>query len=75
MSSGKLAAPPFFGGLSGDFDAVLADWLDLTYDDHRREKIDTPEVRALFEAERSGDGYILEQPIRANDFRRLKRLG
>ncbi len=59
----------------GDFDAFLADWLDLTYDDHRREKIDTPEVRALFEAERSGDGYILEQPIRANDFRRLKESG
>ncbi len=58
-----------------DFDEFLAEWLDLTYEDHRREKIDTPKVRALFEAEHSGDGYVLEQPIRVNDYRRLKRSG
>ncbi len=55
-----------------NFEAFLEEKLGTTYNDHRREMVDTPEIRAIFEAGRVGDGYLFEQPIRADFFRGLR---
>lgn len=75
---GRIAAPNFavaseiFYALAvtyPDFDGFLAEKLAQTYNDHRRERIDTPEVRARFEAGRRGEGYVFEQRVRVNYYR------
>jgi len=40
-----------------------------TYSDFPRERVDTPEVKALFEAGRTDDGYVFTQHIRVNLYR------
>jgi ubiquinone/menaquinone biosynthesis C-methylase UbiE len=40
-----------------------------TYSDFPRERVDTPEVKALFEAGRTQDGYVFTQHIRVNLYR------
>ncbi len=52
-----------------DFDAFLVPTLARSYNDHRREAVDTPAVRALFEAGRSGDGFVFEHRTRVNLYR------
>ena len=41
-----------------------------TYSDIPRERVDTPEVEALFEAGRTDDGYVFTQHTRVNFYRR-----
>lgn len=52
-----------------DFDAFLAPTLARTYNHHRREVVDTPAVRALFEAGHSDDGFVFEHRTRVNLYR------
>ncbi len=52
-----------------DFDAFLVPTLARTYNDHRREAVDTPAVRALFEAGRTDDGFVFEHVTRVNLYR------
>lgn len=52
-----------------EYETFLAEKLGTTYNDHRREMVDIPEVRAIFESGRIGDGYRFEQIIQANLFR------
>ncbi|MFQ5783429.1 MAG: class I SAM-dependent methyltransferase [Alphaproteobacteria bacterium] len=52
-----------------DFETFLAEKLGQTYNDHRRERIDTPEVRARFAAGWAGNAYRFEQPTRVNYYR------
>jgi hypothetical protein len=42
-----------------------------TYSYFPRERLETPEVKAVFEAGRSDDGYVFTQHIRVNHFRGL----
>ncbi len=42
-----------------------------TYSEFPRERLDTPEVRAMFEAGRTDDGYVFTQHNRVNLYRRL----
>ncbi len=42
-----------------------------TYSDFPRERVDTPEVKAMFEAGRTDDGYVFTQHNRINLYRRL----
>ncbi len=42
-----------------------------SYSDFPRERLDTPEVRVLFEAGRTDDGYVFTQHTRVNLYRRL----
>jgi ubiquinone/menaquinone biosynthesis C-methylase UbiE len=49
-----------------DFDSFMEGRLGQTYNDHQRAQIDTPEVRALFEAGRNGDGYRFQMHLRTN---------
>ena len=48
-----------------DFEAYVARVLGLTFNDIKRERVETDEVRALFEAGRTdkGDYYAFEQPM------------
>ena len=41
-----------------------------TYNDFPRESVETPEVAAMFEAGRTGDGYVFTQHTRINLYRR-----
>jgi len=41
-----------------------------TYSDFPRERLDTPEVRAMFEAGRTDDGFVFTQHTRVNLYRR-----
>ena len=54
-----------------NFDRFLEDKLGQTYNDHKRETVDTPAVRALFETGRNGDGYRFKYALRANYYRGL----
>jgi len=42
-----------------------------TYSEFPRERLDTPEVRAMFEAGRTDDGYVFTRHNRVNLYRRL----
>jgi ubiquinone/menaquinone biosynthesis C-methylase UbiE len=53
------------------FADLVEDVAGASYNAHRREDVDTPEVRALFEANRSGDG--LADETRVDLFRGLRR--
>lgn len=53
-----------------DFDALVARFLGQTFNAHARERIETDEVRALFEAGRTEAGdYAFEQPVLVDLFR------
>ncbi|MGI9643139.1 MAG: class I SAM-dependent methyltransferase [Acidimicrobiia bacterium] len=54
------------------FDALVDRMTGMSFNDITREMIDVPEVRARFEAERSDDGYVFEQPILINLYRSLR---
>jgi ubiquinone/menaquinone biosynthesis C-methylase UbiE len=49
-----------------DFETFVESRLGLTYNDHQRAQVDTPEVRASFEAGRNGDGYRFLMHLRVN---------
>ncbi len=55
------------------FAAFVEEFVGTTYNSYRRADIDTPEVRALFEACRSGDGYRLVDETRVDLFRGARR--
>ncbi len=48
------------------FETFMEGRLGQTYNDHQRAQIDTPEVRAMFEAGRNGDGYRFKMHLRVN---------
>ncbi len=53
-----------------DFDTLVARVLGLTFNDIRRERVETDEVRALFAAGRTERGdYVFEQPMLLDLFR------
>ena len=58
-----------------NFDQFLDEKLGQTYNDNKRETVDTPAVRALFETARNGDGlgdgYRFEYSLRANFYHGL----
>lgn len=49
-----------------DFETFVESRLGLTYNDHQRAQVDTPEVRASFDAGRNGDGYRFQMHLRVN---------
>ena len=49
-----------------DFEAFLEEKLGHTFNDIKREAVDTPAVRALFESGRNGDGYRFKHSLRVN---------
>ncbi len=53
------------------FDEFLADTLGTTYNDHRREAVNTADVRAQFEAGRAGGEYRFEYTSRIDYYRGL----
>ncbi len=55
-----------------DFEAFVADKLGQTYNDNKRERIDTPAVRALFESGRNGDCYRFRYSLRVNYYTALR---
>ena len=53
------------------FAAFVDEVAGTTYCDFPRERLETPEVKALFEAGRTDDGYVFTQHTRVNLYRRL----
>lgn len=54
-----------------DFEAMVARVTGQTFNDVRRERVETDEARALFEAGRTPAGdYAFEQPMLLNFYRR-----
>ncbi|MFP6742796.1 MAG: class I SAM-dependent methyltransferase [Alphaproteobacteria bacterium] len=49
-----------------DFETFVEGRLGQTYNDHQRAQIDTPEVRAMFEAGRNGNCYRFQMHLRVN---------
>ncbi len=58
-----------------DFETFLVEKLGITYKDHQRSRIDTPEVRAMFEAGKGDGGYRFEFRLRVNLYRELLSAG
>lgn len=52
-----------------DFAAFVESMAGHTYNRYTREAIETPKVRARFEAGRANGGYRFEQPMRVNFYR------
>ena len=52
-----------------DFATFVDGLTGTTYSEFPRESIETPEVKALFEAGRTDDGYIFTQHCRVNLYR------
>ena len=52
-----------------DFEAFVASVCSASYNAIPRERVDTAEVRRLFEGGRDGEGYVFEQPMRVDLFR------
>ena len=50
------------------YDDFVEDIVATTYSDFERAKVDTPEVRAAFEAGRADDGFVFTQHARVNLF-------
>ena len=55
-----------------NFDAMLNKFSSLSYNPIARELIDQPEVRKNFEAAKTPDGYVFEQPMLVNFYRRVR---
>lgn len=51
------------------FEAMVDFFTALSFNDINRELIDVPEVRENFEAARSGDGYVFDQPTLVDLYR------
>lgn len=49
-----------------DYESFVEDVTGHHYNGFRRDDVDTPQVRALFEAGRSPQGYRFDQPMRVN---------
>lgn len=49
-----------------DFASYVEEVVGISYENFPRENVDVPEVKALFEAGRSGDGYVFTQHNRVN---------
>ncbi len=49
-----------------DFETFVESRLGLTYNDHQRAQVDTPAVRASFEAGHNGGGYRFQMHLRVN---------
>lgn len=57
-----------------DFAAMVARFTGQTFNDIRRERVETDEVRALFEAGRTAAGtYVFEQPMLLDLYRQPRR--
>jgi ubiquinone/menaquinone biosynthesis C-methylase UbiE len=57
------------------FEALVARALGQTFNDVKRERVETDEVRALFEAGRTAEGdYVFEQPMLLDLFRAPRRV-
>lgn len=54
------------------FAAMVTKFSSLSYNPIARELIEQDEVRKNFEAGKSGDGYVFEQPMLINFYRRLR---
>lgn len=54
-----------------DFASLMARYASVTYNPIASDKIDLPEVRHRFEAARTDDGYVFDQPMLVNLYRRL----
>ena len=58
-----------------NFEALVARVMGQTFNDIRRERVETDEVRALFETGRTNRGdYMFEQPMLLDFYRRPLRL-
>lgn len=55
-----------------DFPSFVEETAGATFNPYRRDQVDTPEVRAVFEQHRTVEGYAIEQGMRADLFRRPK---
>ncbi len=53
------------------FATFVDEVVGTTYSDFPRERVDTPEVKAKFEAGRTDDGYVFTQHVRVNFYCRL----
>jgi ubiquinone/menaquinone biosynthesis C-methylase UbiE len=53
-----------------DFESMAAHFIRQSFNRITREMIDVPEVRKRFEAARSENGYVFDQPMLANLYRR-----
>ncbi len=53
-----------------NFATFVEEVAESTYNDMPREQLDTPEVRAMFEAGRADEGYLFTQHTRVNLYRR-----
>ncbi len=53
-----------------NFATFVEEVAESTYNDIPREQLDTPEVRAMFEAGRADEGYLFTQHTRVNLYRR-----
>lgn len=53
-----------------DFESMVARFTGMSFNRITREMIDVPEVRKNFEAARSDGGYVFDQPMLVNIYRR-----
>jgi hypothetical protein len=53
-----------------DFETMVARFTSMSFNRITREMIDVPEVRKNFEAARSEGGYVFDQPMLVNIYRR-----
>lgn len=54
-----------------DFASMIARFTGASYNRITRDMIDMPEVRQLFDAARTDDGHVFDQPMLVNMYRRL----
>jgi ubiquinone/menaquinone biosynthesis C-methylase UbiE len=52
-----------------NFAAFVKEMAGTTYSDFPRDRVETPEVEALFEAGRTDDGYVFTEHVRVNLYR------
>ena len=53
------------------FATFLEETVGTSYSDFARDRVDTPEVKAMFERGRTEDGYVFTQHTRVNFYRGL----
>jgi len=56
-----------------NFEAMVNKFSSMSYNPIARELIEQPEVRQNFEAAKTADGYVFEQPMLVNFYRRVRR--
>lgn len=57
------------------FDAMVDQFTGMSFNAITREMMDVPEVREAFEAARADDGYVFDQPMLVNLYRRVRGNG